>query len=90
MSTITVTFENDPRGYWTCSCGNVAESDGFVPVNEYGDEVEPIAGAWDYLYRCCRCWQMYRDTPDGVMPVARDITYDHDPMRGEGGTPIPN
>jgi hypothetical protein len=72
MSTIAVDFSTDPAGYWECSCGNVAERDGFYPATPEGVEVEPTPEDWDgEHWVCARCDQVYRDTPDGVVPVAR-------------------
>lgn len=42
-------------GEWYCICGNRADLDGFFPCDAEGNEVEPVAGAWDDLYKCDRC-----------------------------------
>ena len=50
---------------WTCTCGNVAEMDGFYTVivdATHAREVEPISGGvWDGMtYACARCGATYR------------------------------
>jgi hypothetical protein len=52
VTTITALEED----WWRCACGNTPHSDGFVPVDRRGREVEPTARQWpEPLYLCTRC-----------------------------------
>jgi hypothetical protein len=43
-------------GGWICLCGNEADSDGFYPCDEQGNEVEGTPEDWDGVrYVCARC-----------------------------------
>ena len=39
-----------------CKCGNNTASDGFVPCDDKGNEIEPTVDSnWDGKYVCQRC-----------------------------------
>lgn len=39
-----------------CKCGNTTASDGFVPCDDKGNEIEPTVDSnWDGKYVCQRC-----------------------------------
>lgn len=38
-----------------CECGNEPSSQGFYTCDESGNEVEPIEGIWNGLYKCDNC-----------------------------------
>ncbi len=43
-----------------CKCGNTTASDGFVPCDTKGNEIEPTAeNNWNGLYVCQRCGEIH-------------------------------
>ena len=44
-----------------CKCGNNTASDGFVPCDENGKEIEPTTDStWNGLYVCQSCGEIHK------------------------------
>lgn len=65
------------EGVWECRCGNLTESEGFIPCNEDGLEVPEELGPWDGILRACqRCWQIINSDTLEVLGFASESVID--------------
>ncbi|WP_309115984.1 hypothetical protein [Saccharothrix sp.] len=60
VTAVAPTIPADPRNWPECHCGNNPCSDGFYPVDDNGEPVEPTPQDWtSNLMRCAKCGLVY-------------------------------
>jgi hypothetical protein len=63
-------------GDFTCLCGNVASSDGFIASDIKGNELEPIIGGkWKNLYTCNRCGRVINQDTLEVVNKVKEVKW---------------
>ena len=65
-----ISCEPEELDAWTCLCGNMPHTDGFLSCDITGKLVEPTPADWTSgLYTCARCGRLIN--PDTLEVVGR-------------------